>query len=172
MKLLLLLRHGKSSWETGSAPDHERPLAPRGVKAARRMGRFLARAGPAPDRVLCSTAVRTAETLRHAADAGAWRAPVAMAPELYGASPGDVLACLAAGGGDADTLLVVAHEPACSETVAALAGGAALRFPTAALACIGLHLARWDAVGPGRGELLWFVTPRLLARLDGQPGKR
>ena len=167
MKTLLLLRHGKSSWETGSLPDHERPLAPRGVKAARRMGRFLARAGPRPDRVLCSTAVRAADTLRHAAGAGAWRAPVAMVPALYGASPGDVLACLTRAGGDADTLLVVGHEPACSETVAALAGGAGVRFPTAALACIGLDLTRWDAVGSGRGELLWLVTPRLLARLDG-----
>ena len=167
MKTMLLLRHGKSSWEIGSTPDRERPLAPRGVKAARRMGGFLGRVGPVPDRVLCSPAVRTAETLRHAADAGVWRASVAVVPALYGASPGDVLACLATVPGNPETLLVVGHEPACSQTASTLIGGAAVRFPTAALACIGLDVTRWDEVGPGRGELLWFVTPRVLARLDG-----
>ena len=167
MKTVLLLRHGKSSWEAGPIPDHERPLAPRGVKAARRMGRFLARVGPAPDRVLCSPAVRAAETLRHAADAGAWSASAGVVPELYGASPGDVLACLAAVATGVETLLVVAHEPACSETASALIGGAAVRFPTAALACIGLDVTRWDEVQPHCGEMLWLVTPRMLARLDG-----
>lgn len=167
MKTLFLFRHGKSTWDAGPVPDRERGLAPRGVKAARRMGRFLARAGPVPDRVLCSPAVRTAETLRHAADAGAWRASVEVVPELYGASCGDVLACLPVAG-EAETVVVVGHEPSCSETLAALIGGAAARFPTAALACVRLDVARWDDVTPGRGELLWLVTPRLLARLDGR----
>lgn len=167
MKTLVLFRHGKSRWDEGPIPDRERGLAPRGVKAARRMGRFLARAGPVPDRVLCSPAVRAAETLRHAADAGAWRASVGMVPELCGASCGDVLACLAAAG-DAGTVVVVGHEPSCSETLAALIGAAATRFPTAAMACVRLDVTRWDDVTPGRGALLWLVTPRLLARLDGR----
>ncbi len=166
MKTILLLRHGKSSWEVGSLPDRERPLASRGAGAARRMGGFLGRVGPAPDRVLCSPAVRAAETLRRAADAGGWSASAAVVPALYGASPGDVLACLATVPGDVETLLVVGHEPACSQTAAMLIGGAAVRFPTAALACIGLDVTRWDEVGPGRGELLWFVTPRMLAKFD------
>ena len=166
MKTLLLLRHGKSSWDVESLPDRERPLASRGVKAARRMGRFLERVGPAPDRVLCSPAVRTVETLRHAAEAGRWRAPAAVVPELYGASPHEVLACVRAVDAGVDTLLVVGHEPACSQTASALIGGAAVRFPTAALACIRLDAAAWDEVGPDLGELLWLVFPRMLVRLD------
>jgi hypothetical protein len=34
---LLLLRHAKSSWEEPSLADHDRPLAPRGRKAAKRI---------------------------------------------------------------------------------------------------------------------------------------
>ena len=165
MKTLLLLRHGKSSWDAGPLPDRDRPLAPRGVKAARQMGRFVTRAGPAPDRALCSPAVRTVETLRLAAGAGAWRVPIGVVPELYGASPDDVLASVAAVDPGVGTLLVVGHEPACSQTASALIGGAAVRFPTAALACIRLDAAEWDQVRPGGGELLWLVTPRMLARL-------
>ncbi len=166
MKTILLLRHGKSSWDSPSRSDRERPLAPRGVKAARRMGRFLERVGPPPDQVLCSPAVRAAETLRNAADGGGWRAPAAIVPELYGAAPGDVLACVRAVDAGVETLLVVGHEPACSGAASLLIGGAALRFPTAALACIRLDAAGWDEVRPGLGELLWLVVPRILARLE------
>ena len=165
MRTILLLRHGKSSWDSPSLPDRERRLAPRGVKAARCMGRFLERVGPAPDHILCSPAVRAAETLRHAAEAGGWRAPTAVVPELYGASPGDVLACVRTVDIGVETLLVVGHEPACSGTASLLIGDAALRFPTAALACIRLDAAGWDEVGPGLGELIWLVVPRILARL-------
>ena len=41
MKRLLLLRHAKSDWDSGAAADHERPLAARGRKSARAMGRFM-----------------------------------------------------------------------------------------------------------------------------------
>ena len=40
---LYLLRHGKSDWEALSGSDHDRPLAPRGRRAARRVGRLRRR---------------------------------------------------------------------------------------------------------------------------------
>ena len=42
MKRLLVFRHGKSDWDADYGVDFERPLALRGQKAARTMGRFLA----------------------------------------------------------------------------------------------------------------------------------
>ncbi len=77
-----------------------------------------------------------------------------------------MLACVRAVDPGVETLLVVGHEPACSETASILIGGGALRFPTAALACIRLDAAGWDEVRPGCGELLWLVVPRMVARLD------
>ncbi|NJL28825.1 MAG: histidine phosphatase family protein, partial [Thermoanaerobaculia bacterium] len=55
MKQLLLLRHGKSDWGTELASDHERPLNPRGERAARRVGQFLRRVELVPDRVVSSS---------------------------------------------------------------------------------------------------------------------
>ena len=63
MKRLLLLRHAKSSWDDASLADRDRPLAPRGHKAAERMAEHLRSGGPAVDLVLCSPALRTTETL-------------------------------------------------------------------------------------------------------------
>ncbi len=59
---LSLLRHAKSTWDDPALPDHERPLAPRGIKAAARISRYLTQEALIPDLVLCSDAVRTRAT--------------------------------------------------------------------------------------------------------------
>ena len=41
MKSIILFRHGKSEWNTYYDSDHNRPLAPRGIKSAKKM--FFAR---------------------------------------------------------------------------------------------------------------------------------
>src|ERR1700712_4658208 len=61
-RTLLLLRHAKSDYPPGVA-DHERPLAPRGIREAALAGDWLRAHAPAVDAVLCSTATRTRETL-------------------------------------------------------------------------------------------------------------
>ena len=64
---------------------------------------------------------------------------------------------------DTDSVLLAGHEPTSSDVTGSLVGGAQLRFPTAALACIDVPVVRWDAVEFGRGVLAWFVTPKLLS---------
>src|SRR5262245_13430815 len=92
MKKLLLLRHGKSSWDDASLADFDRPLAPRGVKAAKRMGRGIAARDWLPEQALISPAARTRETWTLVA-AKLPDAPSANLPrKLYGASAEDLLA--------------------------------------------------------------------------------
>ena len=43
MKSILLFRHGKSEWNTYYDSEHNRPLAPRGIKAAKKMWLFLSK---------------------------------------------------------------------------------------------------------------------------------
>ena len=87
-------------------------------------------------------------------------------PEFYSASSTDVFGRLRLEADDVDTLLLVGHGPTWSEVTVELIGGGAVRFPTAALAQIALPVDRWREVGRGRGELIWFVTPRLLRHLS------
>ena len=63
VKRLWLLRHAKSSWDEPGLADHDRPLAPRGRKAAQRIRTWAAENDVRPDLVLCSTAVRARATL-------------------------------------------------------------------------------------------------------------
>ncbi len=63
MHTLHLLRHAKSSWEDQTLADEERPLAPRGIRDARRLARHLSGLGVEAGLVLCSSAVRARQTL-------------------------------------------------------------------------------------------------------------
>ncbi len=72
MKKVFVLRHGKSDWHAEYGPDHDRPLAPRAVAAAERMGRFLSESAQIPAKVLSSTAVRARHTAELAMSAGRW----------------------------------------------------------------------------------------------------
>ena len=38
MRSVIMFRHGKSDWDVDYGPDHDRPLAKRGIKAAKKMG--------------------------------------------------------------------------------------------------------------------------------------
>ena len=58
---LLLLRHAKSAWPE-DVPDFDRPLAPRGRKAAKRIGAYLTDKQLVPDLALISPARRARET--------------------------------------------------------------------------------------------------------------
>mgnify|MGYP000107872062 CR=1 FL=1 len=62
-------------------------------------------------------------------------------------------------------MLVVGHEPTWSALVAVLTGGARVRMPTAAVACVQFTTSTWSEVGAGAGELRWLVTPKLLKRV-------
>jgi phosphohistidine phosphatase len=163
MPSLLLLRHAKSDWTADDAGDDRlRPLAPRGEKAAKRMGKFMARAGQVPDAAIVSPARRAQDTLDLAIAAGDWRCPTRPAEPLYGGGVSGLLGEIRAERATTQLLLAVGHEPTWSETAELLIGGGRVRFPTAALARVDLDVDRWDEVGPGTGVLAWTVVPRLL----------
>jgi phosphohistidine phosphatase len=168
VKRLYLLRHAKSSWKEPGLADRDRPLARRGRRAARAMGRHLAASGLQPDLVLCSPARRTVETLDrvrpHLCAVGEAR----LAPGLYGASAEGIVDLLRSVSNAVDDLLVVGHEPALSELAALVAirdessAWERLRqkFPTGACAEIHLSVTEWRSLAPGCGRLERFSTPR------------
>ncbi len=164
MPALILLRHAKSDWGSDDVDDRQRPLAPRGRKAAQRVGRFLADASQVPDAAITSPAVRATATLERVMAAAAWSCPARSAEALYNGGFAGLLGEVRAEPSATRVLLVVGHEPTCSEAVAVLIGGGHLRLPTAAVARIDLEVHSWEEVGPGTGVLVWSVVPRLLAR--------
>jgi phosphohistidine phosphatase len=160
-KSILLLRHGKSDWDAGVAADHERPLAPRGEAAARRVGAWLSERGAVPQLVLTSDAVRARTTVEIAAQAGAWDCEIRLRPDFYGGGPEALVQALVGLDESVHSVLLAGHQPTWGLAVARLAGGGQVHFPTAALACLG-YVGAWRNLAPGRCELAWLVTPKLL----------
>src|SRR5262249_36106576 len=64
VKRLFLLRHAKSAWDDPALRDRDRPLAPRGRKAAKRIARWTRKHDVRPQLVVCSSAVRARQTLQ------------------------------------------------------------------------------------------------------------
>jgi phosphohistidine phosphatase len=85
VKRVFVLRHAKSSWSDDTLADHDRPLADRGRRAVGAMCEHLRAQGVAPDIVLCSTAVRTRETLA-LIERAFQRPEIRFEEALYGAS--------------------------------------------------------------------------------------
>ncbi len=162
MKTLLVMRHAKSDWGAASGGDHERVLARRGIKAARKVGRFLTDSGTTPDLVLSSTAVRAFTTAELAAEAGEWGCEILTSGDLYASDPERVLDVVRETANGVKRLLIAGHEPTWSTLVGWLIGGGRVRMPTAAVACLDLPHGNWIDLAPATCELRWLVTPKTL----------
>ncbi|HUR43736.1 MAG TPA: histidine phosphatase family protein [Aestuariivirga sp.] len=165
---LLLLRHAKTDKLAAGRKDINRPLTGRGKRDATAMGRYMASNDLMPDLVLCSPALRTRNTWDLVASE--WKRPPRVVFErgIYDAHGGkDLWKVLCEGAGNAKSLLVVGHNPSMEALALLLAqkgekkGRSRLetKFPTAALAVIGLDAKNWTAVDEAAGKLVRFVRP-------------
>jgi phosphohistidine phosphatase len=166
---LSLLRHAKSSWAEDGQADRERPLAPRGRKAARRLATYLRDEGVRPDVVLCSPAARATETLDLVRPGLGEDVDVQIEEALYGAGAREVLDRLHRLPDSVGWAMVVGHNPGLQQLVALLARDGPLRekarshFPTGALATLRPRQGGWSDLAPGGADLLTYVAPRELA---------
>jgi phosphohistidine phosphatase len=158
-KHLVLLRHAKSSWDDPNLADHDRPLNRRGQRAATSVGHYFRTQGILPDLVLCSSALRTRQTVQLLQLAP--HVEVLIEDGLYGTGPGELLARLRGVGDAVTSLLVVGHNPTIQELAITLTDDQERlqSFPTAALADLRIPVATWAGIGPTVATLDRFVTP-------------
>ena len=168
MKRLWLLRHAKSSWDDLSLPDHDRPLAPRGRRAAELLAVHLAGSDLRPSVVLCSSSLRTRQTLAVILPGLGDALEIRIERELYGAGAAQLLERLRHQPNRVSSAMLIAHNPGIQDLALALAaGGPALaglgeKFPTGALATLELHVEHWPDITDGTATATALVTPRSL----------
>lgn len=167
MKTLMLLRHAKSGWNDPVARDFDRPLNPRGRRAARTVGRQMCAEALVFDRIMASPARRVIETLEEVAQACPLGAPV-YDQRIYLASTATLLEIIHDTGDEVDRLLLVGHNPGLENLALLLtrADGSDLRgeleakYPTGTLAEIRLAVEHWADVEEETGSLARFIRPR------------
>lgn len=170
MRRLLLLRHAKTEPGGPDQDDHERALTERGLADAALLARYLKEQGYHPSRILCSTALRTRQTV--AAVLRETPAPVGYLETLYHAPPGRIVALAQDAADSEDVLLVIGHNPGLEQCAALLARDPVRpreqhrhdvmdeKFPTAALAVLDFDIAHWRQIAPCSAKLADFVRPK------------
>ena len=172
MKHLYLLRHAKSSWKDTGLPDHDRPLAGRGRRAAKAIARHLRDHGIEPELVLCSTARRARETLERIEPALGSPA-VLVERDLYAANAPALLERLRSVPDTVESVMLIGHNPGLQDLGLDLARPSptarelATKYPTAALATLAFGASNWHQIDHETAELVALVRPR---DLEGPTG--
>jgi phosphohistidine phosphatase len=167
MRRLYLLRHAKSSWKDTSLPDHDRPLAGRGRRAAKAIASHLREQGIEPELLLCSTARRARETLDRI-EPGLGTPTIRVERELYAASAPTLLERLRSVPDTVESVMLIGHNPGLQDLAADLARPSptvselATKYPTAALATLVFPASSWKELDHDSAELVALVRPREL----------
>ncbi len=167
MKTLLVLRHAKSGWDDPVARDFDRPLNPKGQRAAVAMGRYLREQGLRFDHAIASPAVRVKETLDQVSQGYGSAVEPVWDQKLYLASLPTLLDAVEALPDSADVVLLSGHNPGLEELVldrvtedGPLRDEVERKFPTATLAELRFDVSAWQQVPRASAELVRFVRPR------------
>jgi phosphohistidine phosphatase len=180
MRIIHLLRHGKSSWKDTGIDDFDRPLAGRGRRAAAAMGHYLRRHHIEPAHILCSPAQRTRQTLEGLQDEIGAAIPTRFERSIYMAEPGLLLRRLKGLSDSLPSAMIIGHNPGMEQLAAMLVGDdggeddderelrrlMAEKFPTGSLAVIAAEVEHWHDLQPGCGRLQRFVRARDLTGED------
>lgn len=161
---LIVVRHAKSSWKSGAASDHERPLNKRGRHDAPRVARALVDRGWVPDLVLSSDSERTRETWKLFAtvfaEVGA-NIDVDFRREFYEADVQTIANGVSAMPPSAQTLMIIGHNPT-FELLVERWVGKPVRVTTCNAVLLESNAATWVEAAEGRWTLVEHVRPREL----------
>jgi phosphohistidine phosphatase len=164
MKRLTILRHANSDL---GVDDFDRPLNKRGEAAARRVGEEFRSREFGFDLVLASPAQRVRETL-DGVEENYGVLPLRFEEALYLAPESTLLELIRSAPDEANSLLLVGHNPGLERLVADLAldderglrarviGG----FPAAAVAILEMPVDRWSEVASARATIAELLIPR------------
>jgi len=160
MKILLLLRHAKSSWKDESLSDFDRPLNERGKKAAQAIGRYIRKQKIMPDLVLSSPAVRARETTGIITTTAKLTAEIRYDQRIYEADPPRLVQVLSQLEDIFCSVLLVGHNPGIEDLLSLLTGSSQ-HMPTAALAKIRLEgVDDWSEISQAKAMLELMIKPR------------
>jgi phosphohistidine phosphatase len=153
VRQLVVMRHAKA--EPGGETDAQRELAQSGWDDGLEAGRWLADSGFAPTSALVSAARRATSTWLAVAEGGSFDAEASYSESLYAAGPETALDLVRETSDEADSLLVVGHNPTIAYLAQLLDDGSG-----------DADAAREMAVGFPAGALAWFSVKGTWADLE------
>lgn len=159
MKILILVRHAKSSWKDISLDDFDRPLNKRGKRDAPLMGNLLKEKKFIPDFIISSPAIRAALTAKIIAEKLDYPiSKILWDDSLYEASANDILKVITGADETNKALLIVGHNPGLTNFSNYLTKDFISNIPTCGVAIISLQ-KKWNEIAADDGKLLLTEYP-------------
>ncbi|MGH1456643.1 MAG: SixA phosphatase family protein [Alphaproteobacteria bacterium] len=164
-KKLFLLRHAQAT-SSSSSSDKDRSLTPQGKDDAKALGVEMQKKGFIPDLILCSSALRTKQTLeglQHSLGVE----NVEYQDILYNGSTGDYLYQIQQVDDAYNNILFIAHNPSIYELVILLGGMGndsvmqrlSEGYQPATLSVIDVKAEHWADIQPAENTLLTIKNP-------------
>jgi phosphohistidine phosphatase len=166
---VILFRHGPAGQHDPARwpNDDERPLTPRGVERTRAAASGLRRIEPTVSLIWTSPLIRALETARLAEEVLQTKNLETVDALASGASARAVLAAVAKLKAD-QVVVLVGHEPDLGKLAATMIG-VTVPLPLKKAGACGIEFN--GPVRAGGGQLLWFLSPRILRRLARKADK-
>lgn len=164
MSRIYLLRHAKAVPTLPGIRDFDRPLEEKGSARAAALGETMLAHGLVPDRIICSTSVRTRQTLQAIAALLPFEIETDFSAALYDGGPEAYFEAIHAAR-DAKSVMLIGHNPMTEDAAVALCGHGDQEqltrmrhgFPTCGFAAIDLA-GSLETAARGNGTLVHFIT--------------
>ena len=166
MKTIVICRHAKSDWNTGSS-DFDRPLNKRGQGDAPLMGKLLHGYDLSPDLIISSPANRARTTAEIIAKEIGYTGEIRFEQSIYDYGAGNIFSMLQDLPEEINTVMIFGHNPTLETLVRFMLNlGGDITMPTSAMVCIESHASRWASLIPDTNALKWFLIPKLIKNLS------
>ena len=147
-KTLIIVRHGKSNWDSQGISDVDRPLKERGVRNSYEMAGKLKSEGMVPDIIFSSPACRAFHTavifmrvLKLPED------KFFIKNDIYLADTNDIFHVIAQTGNEVDKLMIFGHNPGFTDLVNFLSPLNIPNVPTAGVVVLNFGTTLWKNIG-------------------------
>ncbi len=160
MKVLILVRHAKSTHSFGFSSDFERTLNDRGFRDAAEMGKKLVKKKVRIDQFVSSPAVRAKTTAElFVAEYQRKVKEILFIPSLYHANPENFLEVIVNLENAYQNVALFSHNPGITELASSLTPTHIDNMPTSSVFAVTASTDQWKDFGKAERSFLFFYKP-------------
>jgi phosphohistidine phosphatase len=160
MKKLMIMRHAKSDWSDSSLRDFDRPLNPRGRKAAPAMGKEIKKLGLTPDLIISSPAKRAKMTALAVAENSGYQNEIVWNDDFYFGYNSEILNAIKKVDDSVGSIMIFGHNPTWT-SIAEYLSGEFVTMKTADLVVLEFE-GNWQSLSESSCRQVMHLSPKEL----------
>lgn len=162
MKILILARHAKSSWDNPDWTDFGRPLNSRGTRDAYHLASIMEKKKMKLDLVISSPAIRAITTAQIISEKMGYKFEnVEQDKGIYEKGNKYVTKLIAETDNEINTMMIFGHNPDITSLVTFYSGEFLENLPTCGIVCLKFNTDKWADTLNENGKIEFFEYPKL-----------